>query len=1086
MDSIPLLAHSMGGIVARLATRLPTASPYIKTVLTLSTPHAAPPAPIESGLESIYSLINTPHPRDGDTLLISLSGGLLDTQLPSELAILPYHFTSASNMSILRGFTADLPGLWSSVDHLAMMWCDQLRRRLSWTMGNEVQLAQKDKEAGRVELRKKTWARALGLRGVGRPSLGELIKGAPIIEVERGEQVHDFPLQQGHEEFQLLTDLALGKDYTVAPGPGEQETELHVFACVDIKDSDKAGCRPLPPWSFDIVPTKSAGNSFPMAEALYDQPGNAARLLRLRAEEMGEYTSIKVVRPAGKQMGFWRAAWVRPKDQSAAPPLVQSYDLSPSSSGSHSTLFVYDVTFSSTCTPNPAFAPFAHFYSLRSGDGRWMPADTAQTQSLHMHFADDVDQPMKLDIYSDGCRFTNVTLQPRWSASVGLWVSRFRWAAYAWCFAPFALVLILAHARPEKAKSPSDLASLGMRSLAVLYGCTALLALLAPAQLLGVRSNVRLTVLASSALLILTFGILTALILIIGGASWLVARLPFGQRLAFPSSSGNSKTAMKARRSTLVGIGLLCIAIKLALPYQFVFLACTLVQIINVVRSARSAATATSKDGHSHTRFVQQSTLLLHLLLLLPLKAATLLVFARNFLAGYFTPSFPGGAGLQFGEDHDLWRILPVLGVVQVAATGRMFEIGGSGDSAARMGRLAYALGRYAVPGSFAWLAGNALLRGARRPYVCYDASMLCLTAVLAAHYAARFAQQKQDSSGGSSTANGIPMELGRTQRARRMREEEEREEVERKLLRGDREEQVIMPFEVPDGIDDDGEDEAKKEKATAEPSEGTHAGSSPAAFASENDVRSEQDSPALAAPAHQHSHLDELLLLYLTKIDAYQRLQTQLTTHLTTGFLALSKGRMSSTTSVTRWEEQVRGLIDGQRRAETVLDGEGRLEAREARGWEVEDEGQEVVEQVAGEEKGGEEKQGLRQRRKGKSNITRTAEPGVVEDEKTGKPVKDDDDDAETRSSKSHPAPLSSLHRFASLPSPSVRRAATSFGDVLRVVAAEEAKEKQNGQGEAESAAVRAGLATLVREMLELEGKIRRERERLKTSSED
>ncbi|MCO5593188.1 hypothetical protein L7F22_047195 [Adiantum nelumboides] len=87
---IPILGHSMGGVVARL---LMSKGKYIAnsvdTIITLSSPHAYPPVPLDAGVEDVYRLINTGWDEHANkTLLISLSGGVLDNQLSSEPASL--------------------------------------------------------------------------------------------------------------------------------------------------------------------------------------------------------------------------------------------------------------------------------------------------------------------------------------------------------------------------------------------------------------------------------------------------------------------------------------------------------------------------------------------------------------------------------------------------------------------------------------------------------------------------------------------------------------------------------------------------------------------------------------------------------------------------------------------------------------------------------------------------------------------------------------------------------------------------------------------------------------------------------------
>ena len=132
-----MLAHSMGGIATRLMLlqpRLPRDS--IKTVITLSTPHMMPPASFDSGIETVYSEINgywqdTYSKQDttnlSDLVLISIAGGTADSQIASDYSGVAALCPSTNGFTVL---TSAVPSLFSSVDHVAMMWCDQLRQSI--------------------------------------------------------------------------------------------------------------------------------------------------------------------------------------------------------------------------------------------------------------------------------------------------------------------------------------------------------------------------------------------------------------------------------------------------------------------------------------------------------------------------------------------------------------------------------------------------------------------------------------------------------------------------------------------------------------------------------------------------------------------------------------------------------------------------------------------------------------------------------------------------------------------------------------------------------------------------------------------
>lgn len=131
--SVGIVGHSMGGIVARLALTLPNTEPSsIDTIVTLSTPHAFPPVPFERSMDRVYARINA-YKNDTMPLVVSIAGGILDTQLSSDASSLSLFEDGKAPERSLSTFTTAVASLWSSVDHLAIVWCDQLRARIART-----------------------------------------------------------------------------------------------------------------------------------------------------------------------------------------------------------------------------------------------------------------------------------------------------------------------------------------------------------------------------------------------------------------------------------------------------------------------------------------------------------------------------------------------------------------------------------------------------------------------------------------------------------------------------------------------------------------------------------------------------------------------------------------------------------------------------------------------------------------------------------------------------------------------------------------------------------------------------------------
>lgn len=141
--SVIILGHSMGGIVARTMLIMPnyqTAS--INTIVTMSTPHARPPVTFDSQIVKIYDDINgfwrhsfaanrnESNPLE-DITLISIAGGGLDTVVPSDYCGMESIVPETHGFTV---FTSSIPNVWTSMDHQAIMWCDQFRKVISKTL----------------------------------------------------------------------------------------------------------------------------------------------------------------------------------------------------------------------------------------------------------------------------------------------------------------------------------------------------------------------------------------------------------------------------------------------------------------------------------------------------------------------------------------------------------------------------------------------------------------------------------------------------------------------------------------------------------------------------------------------------------------------------------------------------------------------------------------------------------------------------------------------------------------------------------------------------------------------------------------
>ncbi|KAL5057400.1 hypothetical protein RYX36_029004 [Vicia faba] len=147
--SVILVGHSMGGFVARAAVIHPhLRKSVVQTVLTLSTPHQSPPVALQPSLGHYFARVNSEW-REGyevqttntgkfvsspvlsDVVVVSISGAYNDYQVRSKLASLdnivpPTHGFMISSTA--------MKNVWLSMEHQAIMWCNQLVVQVSHTL----------------------------------------------------------------------------------------------------------------------------------------------------------------------------------------------------------------------------------------------------------------------------------------------------------------------------------------------------------------------------------------------------------------------------------------------------------------------------------------------------------------------------------------------------------------------------------------------------------------------------------------------------------------------------------------------------------------------------------------------------------------------------------------------------------------------------------------------------------------------------------------------------------------------------------------------------------------------------------------
>ncbi|BEI99503.1 hypothetical protein CcaverHIS631_0405460 [Cutaneotrichosporon cavernicola] len=98
----------------------------------MSTPHLQPPAPLDHEMERVYGEINSVTYSDPAPLLVSICGGASDIQIVSDACALSDNLVGPDDGFAV--FSTGIPGVWTGVEHQAMVWCDQVRFRVARTL----------------------------------------------------------------------------------------------------------------------------------------------------------------------------------------------------------------------------------------------------------------------------------------------------------------------------------------------------------------------------------------------------------------------------------------------------------------------------------------------------------------------------------------------------------------------------------------------------------------------------------------------------------------------------------------------------------------------------------------------------------------------------------------------------------------------------------------------------------------------------------------------------------------------------------------------------------------------------------------
>lgn len=136
-DSVIIVAHSMGGIVARMVPMMINYKPgSVNTIFTLSTPHIGHPFYIEDSMLKLAAKINSywidniqnPTSDISNIAVVSIASGFRDSMIRDDMTKLHDFIPETHQISISA---YEIPGVRVACDHMSVIWCKQLTHMLS-------------------------------------------------------------------------------------------------------------------------------------------------------------------------------------------------------------------------------------------------------------------------------------------------------------------------------------------------------------------------------------------------------------------------------------------------------------------------------------------------------------------------------------------------------------------------------------------------------------------------------------------------------------------------------------------------------------------------------------------------------------------------------------------------------------------------------------------------------------------------------------------------------------------------------------------------------------------------------------------
>ncbi|GAA6008956.1 hypothetical protein JCM11491_003846 [Sporobolomyces phaffii] len=672
--SVIVVAHSMGGIVARAAFLDPRYQPdSISTLVTFATPHLLPPVTVDSGVDRFYSSTNsfwrdaykvsgeaaTPPSTTNplrDVVTVSIGGGISDEMIASETTLLDSLVPTDGTNGFAVSTTA-IPGVQTPVDHLAILWCNQLMQVVAESILAIVDARNPNKVVSRAARIDEFSTRLLGrlehelqaVRVDGDTLLSTIERGEPAHRLEPGERLTVQPGAFGGQRrtfvlpvaenpnrrrFSLLTSASIAK-----------QDAVEVYGCTrsrDLSQATETTCTSLSPDFLTVLPASPHSAVSPILPA--STGDDEMNLVFLEDSTLQRFEAIAVVVEAHSTA--WVVAEVAGEGERvqisdrkarhykiAIPSEPWEYSMMHEVwlDGLDTSLLAFKLTASrSDCQERKSlFAPLLRQYSSTSHESKYFP--NVRTASLYTHSTGPYLSPrpagVRLQFFVD----STCTDEPGHGLYLEISIDLLRTAGnlflryrMALVTIPFALIVLvfavqINEFRSESSFPPFD-AALAVFARRYLPALLFLLVCLGYAQtlVLGGRQSslspggtsrwIRDAFLGTSdgfwvplfpVLVVASFAILIVeyigLSMLVNIVAWMAHRLARKSSLA---KSAISSSGPDAKHLTplqrLTALALLVVLTLFFAPYQFAFLVLFLVHLLTTIRILVSMETDTA------------------------------------------------------------------------------------------------------------------------------------------------------------------------------------------------------------------------------------------------------------------------------------------------------------------------------------------------------------------------------------------------------------------------------------------------------------------------------------------------------------